>query len=136
MHNRPMGERNTTPRRMLIGDARRNGNHLRATWRPASRQFVLSTWHGDVCTGAIRLPVEDGAELAGLLVRGLAEAAAAPPVATPPAERHGLPGLAQRLATWLRGATGRTPSEAAAGRPQARPTRPTGAARPAEGRTA
>ena len=49
-----MGERAASGRRVLIEDARRDGHHLRVTWHPGNRQFVVSTWHDDVCTGATR----------------------------------------------------------------------------------
>lgn len=90
---------------MLIEDARRNGQHLRATWHPERRQFVLSTWSADVCTGAARLDVCDVAELTGLLVDGLADAAAtaAAAPATIPATRPGLPGLVDRVRWLVRG---------------------------------
>jgi hypothetical protein len=104
-----MGERSATRRRVLIEDARRDGRVLRVSWHPERRQFVLSTWQGDVCSGAARVDVADGAELVGLLADGLAEAAAAPPpeVAPPPPARPapaGLAGLADRLRAWVRGA--------------------------------
>jgi hypothetical protein len=104
-----MGERPVKRRRVLIEDGRRDGRVLRASWHPERRQFVLSTWQGDVCTGAARVDVADGAELVGLLADGLAEAAAAPPpeVAPPPPARPGLAGLAglaDRLRAWVRGA--------------------------------
>lgn len=98
-----MGER-ASRRRVLIEDARRDGRVLRASWHPERRQFVLSTWQGDVCTGAARVDVADGAELVGLLADGLAEAAAAPPPPDVPSARPGLAGLADRLRAWVRGA--------------------------------
>ena len=111
-----MGERPATRRRVLIEDARRDGRVLRASWHPERRQFVLSTWQGDVCTGAARLDVADGAELVGLLADGLAEAAAAPPADVPAAwARPGLAGLADRLRAWVRG----TPPAGARARPPA-----------------
>jgi hypothetical protein len=97
-----MGERPARRRRVLIEDARGNDRHLRATWHPETRQFVVSTWIGDTCTGAARLPAEAVAELTGLLVDGLSEAVAAPPVvstAAPPT-RPGWSGLLDRL-RWL-----------------------------------
>lgn len=66
-------------RRVLIGDARRNGRYLRATWHPEGRMFVLSTWTEEVCTGAVRLPVEQAADLVNLLADGLGDAAGTPP---------------------------------------------------------
>jgi hypothetical protein len=83
---------------VLIEDARRDGHHLRVTWHPEHRQFVLSTWREDVCTGAARLAVEDAAGLAALLVDGLADAAAA--AAAAPPSRPGLRGLVGRI-RWL-----------------------------------
>ena len=107
---------------MLIEDARRNGQHLRATWHPERRQFVLSTWSADVCTGAARVDVVDVAELAGLLVDGLADAAAAP--AAVPATRPGLPGLVDRVRWLVRGTPPSAgPSVMPAGTPT--PDRPT-----------
>lgn len=59
----------------MIDDARRNGQHLRTTWHAGDRVFVVSTWSDRVCTSAVRVPVEEAADLATLLVDGLAEAA-------------------------------------------------------------
>ncbi len=109
---------------MLIEDARRNGQHLRATWHPERRQFVLSTWSSDVCTGATRLDVGDVSALTGLLVDGLADAAAMPaepavPPGTVPDTRPGLPGLVDRVRWLVRG----TPPAAATADPrEARPS--------------
>jgi hypothetical protein len=107
--NPRMGERPARRRRVLIEDARRNGHHLRATWHPETRQFVLSTWSADVCTGSARLAVDDVAELTGLLVDGLGEAATAPPPAGVPPTRPGLGGLVDRL-RWLVRGTSPTPA--------------------------
>jgi hypothetical protein len=97
-----MGERPQRRHRVLIEDARRDGHHLRATWHPGRRQFVLSTWSADTCTGAAQLAVGDVAELASLLVDGLAEAAARPakPVPVVPSTKPGLAGLVDRM-RWL-----------------------------------
>jgi hypothetical protein len=98
-----MGERPARRRRVLIEDARGNDRHLRATWHPETRQFVVSTWIGDTCTGAARLPAEAVAELTGLLVDGLSEAVAAPAVVVRPVApptRTGWSGLLDRL-RWL-----------------------------------
>jgi hypothetical protein len=70
-----------TRRRLFIEDARRNGLYLRTTWHPEARQFVISTWNDDVCTGAVRVPVAEVAQLIGLLADGLADVAAVPPQA-------------------------------------------------------
>jgi hypothetical protein len=88
---------------VLIEDARRNGHHLRATWHPDTRQFVLSTWREDVCTGSARLAVEDVAELTGLLVDGLSDAATPRSAPEVPAGRPGLGGLVDRLRWLVRG---------------------------------
>lgn len=101
-----MGERISLRRRVLIEDARRNGHHLRATWHAETRQFVFSTWRDDVCTGATRVAVEDVAELAGLLVEGLADSAGtspAPPSPSPrPGASRGASGLGDRARAWWR----------------------------------
>jgi len=101
-----MGERTSVRRRVLIEDARRNGHHLRATWHAETRQFVFSTWRDDVCTGATRIAVEDVAELAGLVVDGLADSAAtspAPRSPTPrPASSTRASGIGDRARAWWR----------------------------------
>src|SRR5262245_62818556 len=102
-----MGERTRGRRRVLIEDARRNGQHLRATGHAENRQFVFSTWRDDVCTGATRVAVEDVAELAGLLVDGLADSAGtrspAPPSPEPRAASSAwTSGLGDRARAWWR----------------------------------
>ena len=102
MHTPCMGERSTKRHRVFIEDARRNGSYLRATWHPERRIFVLSTWYGEVCTGAIRLPAAEAVELVGLVVDGLGEMAGAPRV-----ERGGRRAdLRTRLARWFRSRAG------------------------------
>lgn len=100
-----MGERPQRRHRVLIEDARRDGHHLRATWHPGRRQFVLSTWSADTCTGAAQLAVEDVTELTSLLVDGLAEAAARPakPAPVAPPTKPGLAGLVDRVRWLVRG---------------------------------
>jgi hypothetical protein len=118
-----MGERPARRHRVLIEDARRNGHHLRATWHPDTRQFVLSTWNADVCTGAVRLAVSDVAELTGLLTDGLAEAAtrmSTPPTA--PSTKPGLAGLVDRLRWLVRGTPPGQPTASGARDPA--PVRP------------
>lgn len=103
-----MGMRSTKRHRVFVEDARGNGSYLRATWHPERRVFVLSTWYGDVCTGAVRLPAAEAADLVGLLVDGLSDLAEAPR----PSERGGHRGdLRSRLTRWLRGAADRAPTE-------------------------
>jgi hypothetical protein len=120
-----MGERPQRRHRVLIEDARRDGHHLRATWHPGRRQFVLSTWSADTCTGAAQLAVEDVAELTSLLVDGLAEAAARPakpgPATSAPAvpSEPGLAGLVDRLRWLVRGTVPRGRAPAAPGSPPA-----------------
>ena len=58
---------------MFIEDIRENGMYLRTTWHPERRLFVVSTWSGEVCTGAVRLRASEAPELVSLLVDGLAE---------------------------------------------------------------
>jgi len=85
-------------RRVFVEDARRDGAYLRATWHAEGRQFVVSTWTDDLCTGAVRVPVERAADLIGLLADGMADA-----TAPPPPERHsGSTGLKARLDGLLR----------------------------------
>ena len=101
-----MGERTSVRRRVLIEDARRNGHHLRATWHAETRQFVFSTWRDDVCTGATRIAVEDVAELAGLVVDGLADSAGTSPAPRSPAPRPAsstrASGFGDRARAWWR----------------------------------
>jgi hypothetical protein len=89
-------------RRLFIEDARRNGLYLRTTWHPEARQFVISTWNDDVCTGAVRVPVAEVAQLIGLLADGLADVAAVPPQA-PDASRRRRMSLLDRMWAWLCG---------------------------------
>jgi len=70
---------------VFLEDARGNGLYLRTTWHPEAQQFVVSTWHDEVCTGAVRIPAAAAAELIALLADGLADAAdhpEQPPAAT------------------------------------------------------
>jgi hypothetical protein len=80
----PMRARRVKRRRVLIADARDNGRYLRTTWHAEDGMFVLSTWAGEVCTGAVRIPVDRAPDLINLLVDGLGDAAASEPV--PPGE--------------------------------------------------
>jgi hypothetical protein len=114
-----MGERPARRRRVLIEDARGNDRHLRATWHPETRQFVVSTWIGDTCTGAARLPAEEVADLTSLLLDGINEADARVDVrpetsAAAPPTRPGLNGLADRL-RWLAVGTPLPPPTATTG---------------------
>ena len=111
---------------MLIEDARRNGHHLRATWHPGRRQFVLSTWRADTCTGAAQLAVEDVAELTSLLVDGLTEAAArqSKPAPAVPTSKPGLAGLVDRVRWLVRGTVpGAAPATPASPRATVHPLR-------------
>lgn len=92
-------------RRILVDDARRNGTHLRTTWHAEDRVFVVSTWNNRVCTSAVRVPVEEAGDLAGLLVDGLAEAAGGAPATRSPrkAAPPRRPGkLRRELQVWAR----------------------------------
>jgi hypothetical protein len=89
----------TRRRRVFVEDARREGAYLRVTWHPDGRQFVVSTWTDEVCTGAVRVPVEEAAALVGLLADGMAEAAAAAP---PPSGTPHAPGWRARVDALLR----------------------------------
>jgi hypothetical protein len=99
-----VGERSSKRHRVFVEDSRRNGSYLRATWHPERRVFVLSTWDGDVCTGAVRVPAAEAADLVGLLVDGLGDMAKSPPRP----ERSGQRGdMRSRLTRWLRSRTDR-----------------------------
>jgi hypothetical protein len=106
----------------MIDDARRNGQHLRTTWHAGDRVFVVSTWSDRVCTSAVRVPVEEAADLATLLVDGLGEAAGShgqgvgpgtpagrgAPGAGEPVRRRRPPGrLQEELQVWARFARSR-----------------------------
>jgi hypothetical protein len=67
---------------VFIADARRNGSYLRTTWHADGRMFVVSIWNEEVCLGAVRVPVEDAAEIVSLLMDGLIEVVASGPAAT------------------------------------------------------
>jgi hypothetical protein len=69
-------------RRVHVEDARHNGQFLRVTWHGDRQQFVVSNWDGNACVGATRVPVAEVPALVGVLVTGLAEAAAHPQGAT------------------------------------------------------
>jgi hypothetical protein len=55
-------------------DARGAGRALRVTWHPEADVVVLSVWHGSVCSGSFRLPVEQVPELVDTLREALADA--------------------------------------------------------------
>jgi len=61
------------PRRLFIEDVRGNERYLRTTWHPEGTTFVISTWDGDVCTGAVRMSPEDAARLVAHLAGALAD---------------------------------------------------------------
>jgi len=63
-------------RRVLVEDARGADRHLRVTWHPEAGQFNVSTWHGDVCAGAVRVRAEDAPRLIALLADGMGDALA------------------------------------------------------------
>lgn len=65
--------------RIHVEDARHNGQFLRVTWHGDRQQFVVSNWDGNACVGATRVPVAEVPALVGVLVTGLADAAARSP---------------------------------------------------------
>jgi hypothetical protein len=73
-------------RRIFVSDVRGNGNYLRTTWHADGNMFVFSVWNGDVCLGAVRVPVEDAADMVSLLMDGMIDVVAAGPLPLPPAE--------------------------------------------------
>jgi hypothetical protein len=87
---------------VFVQDSRNDGTYLRATWHAEGRQFVVSTWRDDVCTGAVRVPAADAPQLITLLDDGLADAASRP-VELPPTPAPSLWTRAQRwVSTSLR----------------------------------
>jgi hypothetical protein len=70
-------------RRAFIEDMRRDGKYLRCTWHGDRNAFVLSTWDGDVCTGATRISPADGARLLAVLAEGVAQAVSEPAADAP-----------------------------------------------------
>lgn len=94
---------------MLIEDSRRNGRYLRTTWHAEGRMFVLSTWTDEVCTGAVRIPVERAPDLINLLTDGVGDALEAPakptgkaPSPTTAAIQQHLNEARSRFLRWLR----------------------------------
>ena len=94
-----MGDGSAFRRRVLIEDARRDGSYLRTTWHAERHAFVVSTWRGEVCTGAVRVPVAAAGELASLLIDGLAQAATTP--AVPEARTRSRADVLARARAWL-----------------------------------
>jgi hypothetical protein len=95
-----MGDGPAFRRRVLIEDARRDGSYLRTTWHAERRAFIVSTWRGDVCTGAVRVPVAAAGELARVLIDGLTQAATTPaPVRS--AQSRARPDVLARARAWL-----------------------------------
>lgn len=87
-------------RRVLIRDQRDDGRYFRATWHPERRMFVVSTWHDEVCTGAVRLPVEAAGDLASLILDGLTDTVAEP--RRPAATVGALSRAERRIRAWRR----------------------------------
>jgi hypothetical protein len=98
-HARTMRDGPAFRRCVLIEDARRDGSYLRTTWHAERRAFVVSTWRGEVCTGAVRVPVAAAGELARLLIDGLTHAATTPGV--PEAKYRSRPDVLARARAWL-----------------------------------
>jgi hypothetical protein len=64
--------RRRVPPRLLFPTERAD---LRVSFRPEDDRFVLSLWHGDVCSGSAPLSARDAAEVASFLVTNLGERA-------------------------------------------------------------
>jgi len=58
-------------------DARGGDRALRVSWHHESGLVVLSLWHGNVCSGSFRLPVDEVPTLVESLRAGLDEQYAA-----------------------------------------------------------
>jgi hypothetical protein len=84
---------------VLLEDARGADRHLRVTWHPEAGQCNVSTWHGDVCSGAVRLRPDDVATLVGLLAEGMAGVIAETTSRTTAEPARASTG--DRLRTWL-----------------------------------
>jgi hypothetical protein len=95
-----MGDGPVFRRRVLIEDVRRDGSYLRMTWHAERSAFVVSTWRGEVCTGAVRVPVAAARELTHLLIDGLTQAAT-PPAPVQSAKTTGGPDVLARARAWL-----------------------------------
>jgi hypothetical protein len=63
---------------VFIEDLRRDGKFMRCSWHGDRGAFVISTWEGDVCVGAVQLKPRDAARLTVALAEGLADAAESP----------------------------------------------------------
>jgi len=96
-----VGTRRPRPRsRVFIRDERNDGRYLRATWHPERQMFVVSTWHDEVCTGAVRMSARDAGDLVTLVVDGLTQSIAEP---RRPARTGGaLQRMERRLRDWRR----------------------------------
>jgi hypothetical protein len=57
---------------VLVPDARGVDRFVRVTWHAADELFVISTWDGEVCTGAVRVAPADLGDLVALLTGGIA----------------------------------------------------------------
>lgn len=77
--------------------------HLRVTWHPERQLYVVSTWNSDVCTGAIKVPVQQAPELMRLLVDGMSDAINFPRAPAPAgAPSEGLVARArEKLRSWF-----------------------------------
>ncbi len=63
---------------MWFADERCVERRMKVSWHPERRLFVLSLWHGDVCTATFRLPLGEVPRLVGTLVDALSRTASAP----------------------------------------------------------
>ena len=104
----PQRRRPIKRRRVLIADARADGRYLRVTWHAEEQMFVLSTWANEVCSGAIRIPVDKAPDLINLLSDGLGDAVGAEPAGTASksatqVQLDEVKRQVNRFTTWLRG---------------------------------
>ena len=86
------------PGSSLFRDRRDDGRAFRVTWHPLDDIFVLSTWHGGVCTSTVQLGRSDVPDLIATLASGLADTSdrwSVPSYST--TSRTLLPGLAKRI---------------------------------------
>lgn len=89
-------------RRVLLPDGDLDTKHLRVTWHPERQLFVVSTWNSDVCTGTIKIPVQQAPELMRLLVDGMSDAINVPHAAPAgPAPKTVTVRVREKLHSWF-----------------------------------
>jgi hypothetical protein len=65
-------------RRVFLPDARGANRYLRVTWHKDTATVVFSHWQDDVCVSSTPVSLDDAANLIGLIVVALREAALIP----------------------------------------------------------